>query len=416
MLKITTQLSITTLSTKTTLPVTFTLLLVLVFTISCGKKHFEIKPYGEAVAIPELKAPTRSYWPTKSWKTANPESQGMDPAKLQEMQNYAFTLTGREEEREGIRTDGVVIIRNGFLVYENYARGYNPETKHLIWSIAKSYTNAIAGIAVRKGFVELDGEVARDVPELNRTEDHKKITYRHLLNMSSGLSANEGYESSPLNSSVIAMLYTRGRGNMGLFSAELPIRSEPGSVVYYSSSDTNLLSHALRNALGQEVYNNLPKKELFEPLGISDTTWEQDGSGVYVGSSYIYTTPRDLAKFGFLYLNNGTWENRRILPPGWVQFSRTPAPAYKTSPHYDGLEDYNYTAHWYANTGIPDVGIPKPLPDAPDDTFYGSGHWGQRLYIIPSLDLVVVRVGDDRDKKQFNDNRFLKYIVESVKQ
>jgi CubicO group peptidase (beta-lactamase class C family) len=390
------------------------LLAFLLFSANCGKPKVELQPYGEAVEIKDLTPAKRSYWPTQGWREASPSSQGMNPDKLKEMEDYAFALTGLEEERDGTRTDGVVIIRNGLLVYEKYGRGYDKNQKHLIWSISKSYINTLYGIAVKKGLVQLDDPAYKYVPELNTTEDHKKITIRNLLNMSSGIEASEGYESSPLDSTVIAMLYTKGRKNMGAYSAGLGMRAEPGSYVYYSSSDTNILSLALQNIYGKEEYSTKPWTDIFDPLGMKDVTWERDSSDVFVGSSYIYTTPRDMAKFAFLYLNNGIWENQKILPDGWVQFTRTPAPSYKTTPYYDGLEEDIYTAQWYANTGLPDLGIQKPIPDAPDDTFYGSGHWGQRVYVIPSLDLVVVRVGDDRNKKFFDNNTFLKYIVESI--
>jgi CubicO group peptidase (beta-lactamase class C family) len=338
----------------------------------------------------------------------------LDSKKLAAMEDYAFARQGTEEDRDGTRTDSVVIIKDGFLVYEKYARGYGPKDKHLIWSITKSYINAWVGIAVREGKIGLDDLANQYLGFEELSPDHNKITIRNLLQMSSGLSANEGYESSPLNSTVIAMLYTNGRENMGEYCFRLPMRAEPGSFVYYSSCDTNILSLILQKIYGED-YSEFPKKKIFEPLGITDITWEKDGSGVYVGSSYIYTTPRDLAKFGYLYLNNGNWEGKKILPNGWVTFTRTPASGYSTTPYYEGLEKDNYTAHWYANTGVPEAGIPRPIPDAPAGTFFGSGHWGQRIYIIPELDMVVVRMGDDRNTKFFDENRFLKSIVEAVK-
>ncbi|WCL49140.1 serine hydrolase domain-containing protein [Leptospira sp. GIMC2001] len=387
---------------------------IILLSSNCGKPSIELKPYGDPIVLEDLKPPRRDYWPTQAWRVSKPEAQGMNSSKLLEMEKYAFTIEGTPEDRQGTRTDGVVIIRNGYLVYENYGRGYSAEQKHLIWSIAKSYTNALVGVAVSKGLVQLDDPAYKYVPELGHSEEHKKITIRHILNMSSGLEASEGYESSPLVSTVIAMLYTKGRANMGAYSASLGLRAEPGSFVYYSSCDTNILSLALQNIYGKEVYSDLPWKDIFNPLGIKNVTYERDGNDVFVGSSYIYTTPRDMAKFGYLYLNDGIWENKRILPQGWVTLSRTPSPAYKSTPYYTKLEEDNYTAQWYANTGVPEAGIPKPMPDAPADTFYGSGHWGQRLFVIPSLDLVIVRVGDDRNVKFFDNNLFIKYIVESI--
>jgi CubicO group peptidase (beta-lactamase class C family) len=169
----------------------------------------------------------------------------------------------------------------------------------------------------------------------------------------------------------------------------------------------------LKKVYGAEEYDKLPFEKIFKPLGITNVTFERDGSGTYVGSSYLYMTARDLAKIGYLYLNDGIWNGERLLPEGWVTFTRTPAPGYKTTPYSDDLSQDNYTAHWYANTGVPNRGIHEPWPDAPNDTFAAIGHWGQMLYVIPSLDLVVVRFGDDREKA-FIKNDFLKLIKESV--
>lgn len=395
----------------------FLFLVIGIFSLlACGKKFSpNRKPFGEAVQVQDLNPPRRDYWPTQGWKKKSPESLGMDPAKLKEMEDYAFTIEGNEEDRKGTRTDSVVIIKDGYLVYEKYARGYSDTDKHLIWSITKSYINTLVGIAVKEGRIGLDDPIYKYIPELPDTDLHRKITIRHLMNMSSGLAANEGYESNPLNSTVIAMLYTKGRTNMGVYSANLKMRKEPGTHVYYSSSDTNILSLILKNVYGEQEYARLPWKNVFEPLGIENVTFETDASGVYVGSSYIYTTPADLAKFGYLYLNNGKWSGKEILSKDWINFTREPAPAFSTTEAYPGLDQYIYTAQWYANTGVPDLGIPVTMPDVPEDTFYGSGHWGQRLFVIPSLDMVVVRLGDDRDTKYFDNNRFLKSIVESVK-
>ncbi len=271
----------------------------------------------------------------------------------------------------------------------------------------------MVGISVKAGLLKLDDPGYYHYEPLAQSESHKKITVRHLLNMSSGLSAEEGYESGPLKSSVIAMLYTRGRKDMGKFCSDLPLRSEPGTHVYYSSCDTNILSAILKNIYPENEYKELPFQKLFAPLGITQATFERDGSGTFVGSSYLYLTARDLAKIGYLYLNDGVWNGTRILPEDWVTFTRTPAPGYKTTPYSDDLDEDNYTAHWYANTGVPERGIHEPWPDAPKDTYAALGHWGQMMFVIPSLDMVIVRFGDDREKA-FIKNEFLKLIKESV--
>lgn len=362
--------------------------------------------------IEPLNPPARSYWPTADWQSATPESTGVDSAKLEEAAKYAMTLVGEDTERKGIRTDGLVVVRNGQIILERYNRGYEADTPHLIWSVTKSFVNALYGIASRDGLVNIDVPAHKYFPALKQS-DREKMTIRNILNMSSGIFWSEGYEASPLKSSVVAMLYTRGRTNMASFTAEQEMRAQPGSYVYYSSGDTNLLMGLFKNIVPAESYAGYPWEKLFDVIGMRNVTWERDGSGNFVGSSYMYATPRELAKFGFLYLNDGVWSGQQILPPGWVTFSRTPSPAYLSTPEYEGWDEDNMTAHWYANTGIPAAGVPAPWPDAPRDTFAALGHWGQYIFVIPSLDMVIIRVGDDRDGS-FDKNELLKLVTASV--
>ena len=399
------------LSTQFAMPKSTATILIpcLLLALTCSEERQDVP---EDVRLAPITAPTRAYWPTTAWRTASPESQGIDPDFLARADEYAFQRTGNEEDRAGIRTDGVVIVRNGYIVYERYARDYTAETPHLTWSVSKSFVNALFGIASEQGLLDIDEPAAKYFPALDKP-DRRSMTIRNILNMSSGISWSEGYEASPLKSSVIAMLYTRGRGDMADFTAGQSMRAQPGTYVYYSSGDSNLLMGILKNAVPAGSYDSYAWDHLFDVIGMKGVTWERDGSGTFVGSSYIYATHRDLARFGFLYLNDGNWDGRRLFPLGWVDFTRTAAPGYRETPAYPGIEEDNYTAHWYCNTGVPGAGIPPAWPDAPRDTFAAQGHWGQYLFVIPSMDLVIVRMGDDRDHS-FDVNTFLNLVAESV--
>ncbi|MCB1141300.1 MAG: serine hydrolase [Leptospiraceae bacterium] len=389
----------------------FSFLIILLSLLYC--KKLTVLDQGVIIPTPpDLPEFKRKYWPTDEWKSSTPEEQGMSSEALQKMEEYAFQTTGLESERKGIRTDGIVIIRNGYLVYEKYARGYSETSPHLLWSVSKSFANALIGIAVRKGILNID-DYAYKYFDIVPSETHKKIKIRHLLNMTSGLKSEEDYETGPLFSTVIAMLYTRGRDDMANFGFQLPMRAEPGTFVYYSSCDTNILMSILKTVAEEKDYGSFPWKELFDPIGMKNVSFEQDRSGTFIGSSYIYATHRDTAKFGFLYLNNGVWNGQKILPDNWVKFSRTPSEGYQTTVPYPDMETSQYTAQWYSNFAIPDKNLSPPWPDAPSDTFAALGHWGQIIFVIPSLDMVIVRTGDDREKV-FSKNLFLKYIVESV--
>jgi CubicO group peptidase (beta-lactamase class C family) len=153
---------------------------------------------------------------------------------------------------------------------------------------------------------------------------------------------------------------------------------------------------------------------LFDRIGMSRATWERDQAGTFVGSSYLYATPRDLAKFGYLYLHDGQWAGERILAEGWVDYTRTLAPAWSTMPLTEEDKEDNPGAHWWLNKGLPERQVPPPWPDAPADTFAALGHWGQSIFVIPSLDLVIVRTADDRDGT-FKKNTLLKLITDSIR-
>jgi CubicO group peptidase (beta-lactamase class C family) len=242
----------------------------------------------------------------------------------------------------------------------------------------------------------------------------RDITLDHLLRMSSGLAWNEGYEASPLNSSVIAMLYTWGRQDMATFTASMPLRHPAGTVWRYSSGTTNLLAGVLRKVVGDEGYRTYPWDRLLNRLGMDSVVWERDQSGTFVGSSYLYATPRDLARFGLLYMRDGVWKGERILPEGWVSYSTQLAPAYRTMPLSKEDQEDRPGAHWWLNVSVPERGLARAWPDAPEDCFAALGHWGQSIFVLPSQRVVIVRTGDDRDGS-FDKNEFLKRVLAALR-
>ncbi len=351
-------------------------------------------------------------FPGEKWEERSPEDVGIDPARLDRAITYAMTVTGTEEDRAGIRTDGYVVIRFGCLVAEGYARGFTKDMRHLAWSVSKSVTNALYGAAVKQGVVTMSAPAATYYPMPDDPE-HGKITLEHLMFMSSGLEWSEGYEASPLKSSVIAMLYTAGRDDMAAFTASMPVAFPPGTVWAYSSGTTNLLMGILKQVLGPERYARFPWDALFEPLGMASAVFERDGSGTFVGSSYFFATPRDMARFGYLYLKDGVWRGGRILPEGWVAWSTRIAPAYRTMDPARRESGLHPAGHWWVNRSDPSVDLGVPFEGVPQDAFAALGHWGQSIVVIPSLDLVVVRTGDDRDGT-FKLGTWLAMVVSAV--
>lgn len=381
--------------------------LALIMTVITGCAKKPLVPAAVREALPpdfEIKARTTSY-PTTDWTELSPEKAGINREKLKNLEQYLFTTTGREEERKGVRTDAFVLIRGGNLVYEHYARDFHKNRRHLIWSVTKSFANALVGMAVADGKMKIDESASKYFPALTGG-GKEQIQIDHLLRMSSGLEWSEGYEASPLKSSVIAMLYTRGRNDMASFAAEQDLGHPPGTHWYYSSGTTNIIMALLKNAYGDQKFEELIFSRLLKGIGMRFATFERDTANTPVGSSYLYTTARDLARFGYLYLHDGVWQGRRLLPEKWVRYTTTMAPAYYTTDIKEEDHKDNPGAQWYINVGIPERGQKPPWPDAPADTFAALGHWGQSMYVIPSLDMVAVRLGDDRDGS-FDKNKYL---------
>ncbi len=256
--------------------------------------------------------PTRASWPTSGFPSKVSEVATAKATEIRALEDYAFTLVGTDEERKGIRTDAVVIVHAGQLVYEKYARGYGEAKKHLTWSVTKSFTNALTGIAVGNGLVKLSDSICahRALPETSCA-----VTIQNLLEFGSGFDWNEGYEGTGnQQSSVLAMLYGEGRTDMARFVAGHPFRDPPGESYAYSSGDTTLLAGVIGVGLEKKFGRDFPRTQLFGPLGMTSATLERDGVGTLVGSSYLYATPRDLAKFGYFLLSDGCWERGGSSP------------------------------------------------------------------------------------------------------
>lgn len=366
-----------------------------------------------SVAEPASAAcPERSRWPTNGW-TAKPLPTSPARAEaLKSFEDYAFTLTGKDEERKGIRTDGVVIIHHGEVVYERYARGYAEGKRHLGWSMTKSATNALTGLAVAQGRLSLDDSICKYVKPTR--EEACGITVRHLLEFASGLDWRETYEGqSNQASSVLAMLYGEGQKDMVGFITSHALRDAPGTSWQYSSGDATLLAGVLDAAQRPVSGRDWPFLLLRDTLGMSTAAFERDGKGVPVGSSYLYATPRDWAKLGFFFLNDGCWDNQRVLPENWVADSTTPSEPLKLK-QIDREDGDVQGRQLWLNRKVPGLQDTLPWPHVPEGAYALRGHWGQSVSVIPSKDLVVVRVADDRESGAFELDTFLERAMALV--
>ncbi|HKZ05101.1 MAG TPA: serine hydrolase [Methylomirabilota bacterium] len=331
-------------------------------------------------------------WPVPSAPPATaPPSSAAVTAALDD----AFAEPGPSPSR---RTRAVVIVHEGRIVAERYAPGYGPHSPLPGWSMTKSVVNALVGILVREGRLALD-EPFR-VPEWSTPGDPRRaITLRQLLQMSDGLRFSETY-GNPLGD-VLTMLF--GTGDAAGFAAGKRLAAAPGTRWSYASGATNIIARGLRLAVGgsDEDYLAFPRRALFEPLGMTSAVMEPDAAGDYVGSSFMFATARDWARFGRLYLQDGVWEGRRLLPEGWVAFSVKPAPA-APGGVYGAHFWLGFDGGAYAPSGV--AGIPA-------DAYHAIGHEGQFITVIPSRRLVVVRLGLAVGRGAWDHAAFLRRLL-----
>lgn len=332
------------------------------------------KPAGDPASIP---------WPDGDLLPQAPLPPEVDQDKLNQAVELAFTGAKYKPHN----TLGVVVVYKGMIIAERYAPGWGVHVQYRTWSTAKSITNALVGIMVRDGMLSVHDPVP--IPQW-RDDPRGDITIENLLHMESGLK------------SLGALTRRAYWGGICVADAlvQSELEAEPGTRWKYSNFDTLLLVLSIRNVLANDqAYWTLPYRELFNKIGMRDTVPGIDPYGNYILSSQVYTTPRDLARFGLLYLHDGVWNQERILPPGWVEYSATPAPA---------RADGGYGAQFWL------LGID---PRIPDDTFSTSGARGQLSTIVPSRDLVVVRTGlDPLVGSRWSQEEFVKDVLAAISQ
>lgn len=311
---------------------------------------------------------------------ANPFTDAATSTTSPEVEQAVATAFGDDlstSEKEDLGTRGIVVVRDGELIAERYADGFDANTPQLGWSMSKSVTNLIVGRLVQQGEVTLSDDNLR--PEWS-DDERAGITIDQLLRMTSGLEWDETYD---LGTPITQMLYREP--DMGGYVAGQPLAHDPGTYQQYSSGSHTLLCSILAKQTGQGA--NLPRTEIFAPLGLSSAVLEPDAVGTPVCSSYMWATPRDWAAIGQFALQDGVWNDERLLPEGWMTESTTPVPIDSSE---EELETDSYGSGWWLNQR-PDGQLVKST--LPADTYFAEGHDGQWIVVVPSAKLVVVRLG-----------------------
>jgi len=333
------------------------LMVVSLILVACGRhQSTPLTPTATPLPVPTTTPSGPDYWPTKGWRTTTPEEQGMDSEILVEMFEFI--------QRWSYDIHSVTVIRNGYLVADATIYPFHPGSKHIIHSCTKSITSALIGIAIERGHIEsVQQPVLSFFPErtaANLDANKEAMTLEHLLIMAAGLDCRD------------STLYGwRGLDQMKKtddwvqFVLDLPMSEPPGTWFEYCNGASFLLSAIIQETTGVGAYE-FAEEHLFGPLGISDVAWPVSPQGINVGWGELRMRPHDMAKIGYLYLNNGRWEDKQIIPSEWIAAS--------TREHITGtlMDGYGYQ-WWTRNDGV----------------YLALGYAGQFIFVVPELDLVA---------------------------
>jgi len=275
-------------------------------------------------------------------------------------------------------TTGLVVIRDGRIVFEDYYLGNSEDSRTISWSLAKSFVSALIGIAIVEGRIANVAEPVTKYVEALSDTGFDGVPIRDVLQMSSGISFDEDYSAFFSDINVVGRSVAFG-GSLDEIVTRFPREREPGTRNHYASINTQVLAMVLREATGTSVTEYLESR-LWQPLGAeSDAYWIVDGDGVEMAFGGLNATLRDYARLGVLYLNQGRWNNRQILPAGWIRASVTPS-----APHLqpganaasDSVMGYGY--QWW-------------IPEAPDGDFLAIGIHNQFIYVYPKYGVVIAK-------------------------
>lgn len=317
---------------------------------------------------------SRDYWPTDEWRHADPARMGMDATLLERAAAFHEVLFPSGYS--------LIVIRNGHIVLERYLNGADPDFVPHIFSITKTVMSALTGIAIGEGLIEgVDQPViellsGRQLPPLDPATG--LVTVRHVLSHTSGLERQPGDGEDWIERTIGGKIV-----------------AEPGSQFSYSNTVPDLLSEVITRRSGMPTAE-FAASRLFTPLGIRPGQWDTTPLGVEQGANGLHLSARDLARLGYLYLNDGWWDGRRILPAGWV------AESTRSAATFDRTRAYGYFM-WLWQP-------PPTFRDRPLDTYYAYGHRGQYIGVYPELDLLVVMSADATDATR--DTFFVQNYIE----
>ncbi|MEL6246185.1 MAG: serine hydrolase [Pseudomonadota bacterium] len=335
-----------------------------------AQELYPLQPHPDGVA-----------WATDEWPRVSAPPEDVDTEAVEQLVRQAM---------EGVRGDvmgetrAIVIIRGGELVLEAYNHGFGRNTKQVSWSVAKSITHGLVGRAAQRGLIaSIDDHMPSPFVE---DDPRAAISWRQWLNMTDGLDHTEVEATSLAENDAAQMLFGAGASDIGAYARrEMDVLHPPGEVWNYSTAGYNLIGAALQRVESGErpAPDATFGSALFDSIG-ADIQPEFGPDGTYLGGALVYASARDFAKFGYLYLRDGMWDGERLLPEGWVDFARTDTPATNSNV---------YGAGFWITAPDDDPTRGAYISTPPWDSFHAGGSEGQTIWIVPSKDLVVVRLG-----------------------
>lgn len=331
---------------------------------------------ADAASLPAVRLDPPQRNDQAPWRRIPGQYGDSDNAALADLTATAFTAPKYGKDA---RTTAILVATPDEILVERYTPGFTHRTSQRTWSVAKSVAASMIGAAVQDGMID----VSAPAPIGNwqaPTDPRRHITLEHLLHMASGLDSNVAGNRTD-------RLYIGG-GQVGDTAVTTALEAAPGTRYKYANNDTLLAVRALKDAMADDqAYLAFPFTHLLHRIGMHDTVPEVDWGGNFVMSSQVWTTSRDLARLGILYLNDGVWDGERILPAGWARYVATPAPVQPPAERANGTRIAGYGAQfWLYN---------ERFPELPNDAYAARGNRGQILLIIPSKNLVIVRRGHD---------------------
>jgi CubicO group peptidase (beta-lactamase class C family) len=355
----------------------------------CVTLHGPAKPYLLKSDVAALKTPKT---PPLLPEIAGPAVVEPSDAKLKAALDHAFEEPAEPPFR---RTKAVVVVRDGKVIAERYAGGIGVDTPLLGFSMTKSVVNALIGLLTQQGLVT--PSMTAPIAEWRGADDpRREIEIEHLMRMTTGLALDETNSGFDLSSQML-YLYD----DMAEPAVQAPLIAPPGTRWAYSSPSTQILARIIRDAVGgPEQTLRFAWRELFNPLGMRNVTLEFDGSGTLQGSSAMLASARDWARFGLLYLQDGIVGDKRILHEDWVDLSAA------------ATLDTDYGAGFWTNRSEHERAKGRIAMGIPRDAFFASGDLGQRIVILQSQRMVIVRLGDSVDPT--GDIRGLGRLVKEV--